>query len=72
MNGLMGDWTCKPVEERGVYAVYCKGDIAALRERCRRLQAERRELVRENALLHERLDRLRRERPEEYEWLNLE
>lgn len=59
-SGLMGDWTCKPVEERGIYAVYVKGDIDALKERCRRLQDERRALVRENAGLSARLDAFRR------------
>lgn len=61
MSGLMGDWTCKPVEERGIYAVYQKGDIDALKERCKRLKAEYREVVHENALLNEKLSR--------YEWL---
>ena len=60
MNGLMGDWTCKPVEERGIYAVYLKGDIAALKERCRRLKREHAAAVHENALLHEKLNRYER------------
>lgn len=68
----MGDWTCKPVEERGIYAVYCKGDIAALKERCRRLKAERASLIRENAKLHERLNRYERRAcyGDDLEWTN--
>ena len=60
MNGLMGDWTCKPVKERGIYAVYCKGDVDALKERCGKLNARWREVVHENAALHERLCRYER------------
>jgi len=60
MNGLMGDVRCKPVKENGIYAVYCKGDIAALKERCSALSARWRDVVRENAALHERLSRYER------------
>jgi len=72
MNGLMGDWTCKPVEERGIYAVYQRGDVAALKERCRRLKAEREELIHENAKLNERLNRYERAAcyGDDLEWTN--
>ncbi len=58
MSGLMGDWTCKPVREQGIYAVYQRGDIDALKERCARLQRRVRELCRENTALARELDRL--------------
>lgn len=59
MSGLMGDWSCRPVVERGIYAVYLKGDVDALKERCRRLEEGRRELVAENVELARELDRER-------------
>jgi hypothetical protein len=72
MNGLMGDLACKPIEERGIYAVYQKGDVAALKERCRRLNAEREKLIHENALLNERLNRYERAAcyGDDLEWTN--
>lgn len=60
MSGLMGDWACRPVAEKGVYAVYCKGDIDALKERNRRLKERYREVVHDNAMLEQKLNRIER------------
>ena len=64
MNGLMGDYACKPVRADGIYAVVLRGDLAALKERDRRLNARIRELCHENALLAKALDDERQRRRE--------
>ena len=73
MSGLMGDWRCKPVMERGIYAVYMKGDIDALKERNAELVERVRKVVHENALLNAEVDRLRHavRYKEDDEWMNL-
>lgn len=65
MSGLMGDWRCRPVMERGIYAVYVKGDIDALRERNARLRRAWAEVVHQNALLEQ--ERFRREMGHEHD-----
>lgn len=49
----LADPTCAPVSVDGIHATYVKADVDELRRRWR-------EVVRENALLCEKLDRVRR------------
>ncbi len=84
MSPLMGDWACKPVEVRGIYALVQSGDLAALKERerkYRRLAAqavhENAELSRDNDALRQRCRELewelgKRGHTEDIEWMNLE
>jgi len=71
-SGLMGSISCRPVRENDVYAVYAKGDIAALKEHCRKLRADFKAVVRENALLQEKLNRYERAAcyGDDLEWTN--
>ena len=50
----MADPTCRPLERSGVYGIYLVADVDELRRRWR-------ECVHENAVLSEKLDRVRRE-----------
>lgn len=50
----------KPVEERGIYAIYVKSDVDALEVRYAQLKAEWAEVVHENAKLSEKLNRYER------------
>ena len=50
---------CKPVSEKGIYAVYLKADIAALKEQNAKLRKRYREVVHENTQLSKEVDTLR-------------
>ena len=54
---LMGDPACRPVADKGAYAVYLKADVEALRAQSRERNRRLREVVHENALLCAKLDR---------------
>lgn len=58
-SGLLGMSACKPVMEKGAYAVYMKGDIAALKEQNAKLRKRYREVVHENTELSRENDLLR-------------
>ena len=59
VSALFGLSSCKPVAEKGSYAVYLKGDIAALKEQNAKLLKRYREVVHENTELSRDNDRLR-------------
>ena len=71
MASMMAETACRPVRTRGCYGVYEMADVAALREDNRELRRRVRELVRENALLCERICRMEREWRDDDEWMNL-
>lgn len=54
MRNPMADPTCRPLERSGIYGIYLVADVDELRRRWR-------ECVHENAVLSEKLDRVRRE-----------
>ena len=62
VSALFGLSACKPVAEKGSYAVYQKGDIAALKEQNAKLLKRYREVVHENTELSREVDMLKYER----------
>lgn len=56
VSGLLGRSACRPVMEKGVYAIYFKADVAALMEQNAGLRKRLREVVCENTELSKRLD----------------
>lgn len=59
VSALFGMSACKPIKEKGSYAVYLKGDIAALKEQNAKLLKRYREVVHENTELSRELDTLK-------------
>ena len=60
MSGIFGDARCYPLKKQEPYGVYLLADVDALKQRNSSLQKRVGELVHENALLYEKLDRMRR------------
>ena len=60
MAGLFGDARCYPLKKQEPYGVYLLADVDALKDDNKRLRGRVSELVHENALLYEKLDKLRR------------
>ena len=59
---MLGMTACKPVEIKEPYGVFVLGDVQAVKDERNKLARRVSELVHENALLSEKLDRERREK----------
>lgn len=60
MSGLFGDSRCYPLKVREPYGCFLLADVDALKDANKGLRKRLAELARENALLAEQLDRVRR------------
>ena len=59
---ILGMASCKPAEVKPPYGVFLLGDVDALKAERTRYARRVHELVRENALLCQELDKIRREK----------
>ena len=60
MSGLFGDSRCYPLKLREPYGCFLLADVDALKADNKQLRKRIAELAHENALLCEKLDRIRR------------